>query len=277
MGLYDRHYTREHLGGTGGPSNMRFGFPPWTPLVKKLIIINAVVFFLGISPQVNRIIFTWFSVDTRSWLSMIQLWRLITYQFVHSGFWHIAMNMLVLYFLGPTLEKFWGSRKFLYFYLGCGVVGGLFYSFLTIVGWLASGVLVGASGAILGLLAACAILFPHFVVFILLFPVPIRVASIVLAVGYLVFVLQKGSNAGGDAAHLAGMAAGACYIWFKPWRDKFMGRFDKPLRENKINSEADLQKEVDRILDKVHEEGIASLTHKEKKILRKATYAEKSR
>src|SRR4030042_4096351 len=85
--------------------------------------------------------------------------------------------------------------------------------------------MVGASGSILGMLAACAILFPHFVVFIFIFPVPIRIAAIGLTGVYFLFVVTKGANAGGHAAHLAGMAAGAAYVFSQSWRDKFQFKF----------------------------------------------------
>ena len=104
---------------------------------------------------------------------------------------HILMNMLGLYFLGPTLERHWGTRKFLPFYLGCGVAGALFYIFLVAVNFLPPGQMVGASGAILGMLAACAILFPHFVVFIYFFPLPIRIAALALIIWYLVAIVTK--------------------------------------------------------------------------------------
>ncbi|RXL91000.1 rhomboid family intramembrane serine protease, partial [Citrobacter sp. AAK_AS5] len=81
---------------------------------------------------------------------------------------------------------------FLVFYLFCGVVGGLLYTALVAAGVMAAGPMVGASGAILGLLAACAILFPHFVVFILVFPVPIRVAAVGLMFVFTLNVLMGG-------------------------------------------------------------------------------------
>ncbi|MFC1780913.1 rhomboid family intramembrane serine protease [Planctomycetota bacterium] len=186
MGLYDRDYTQADF--HTGPShrfmpNMRFHFPRLTPIVKKLIIINVVIYFIVILiPSLGNFIYNWFAVDTASKLQYFQIWRLVSYQFLHSPnyIWHIIFNMLGLYFLGPTLEKHWGSKKFLTFYLICGIAGGLFYMLTTAVGFLPSFPLVGASGSILGLLAACAILFPQFIVFLFIFPVPIRFAAIIL-------------------------------------------------------------------------------------------------
>ena len=136
---------------------------------------------------------------------------------------------------------------------------------------------MGASGAILGMIAACAILFPQFVVFVLLFPVPIRVAAVGLTVLFLVNVAVGESNAGGDAAHLGGMAAGAAYVLLGPR----MGRFRLKTRagswEKKLEEERKLQIEVDRILAKVHEHGLHSLSGREKRVLKKATREELKR
>jgi membrane associated rhomboid family serine protease len=185
------------------------------------------------------------------------------------------MNMIGLYFLGPTLERFWHSRKFLIFYLGCGIAGGIFYLILSNLGLIHKGQLIGASGAILGMLAVCAILFPHFVVFILFFPVPIRVASILLIFLYIANIFIGGENAGGDAAHLAGMAVGAGYVYLWPkWKRKYQDAMATNNWEKNFKAYSELQKEVDRILAKVNELGIGSLTKKEKKTLEQATKLE---
>jgi membrane associated rhomboid family serine protease len=251
-------------------------FPQLTPMVKRLLIINVAVYFLQILGA-DKALMRWFSLYPVSLSAALQLWRIITYQFLHGGVFHILFNMLGLYFLGPTLERYWSSKRFLMFYLSCGAAGGLFYLFLVVTGFLPALPMVGASGAILGMLAACAILFPHFVVFILLFPVPIRVAAIAFTAVYLVVVITRGTNAGGDAAHLAGMAAGAIYVFSQSWRAKLRLKIQSSRLQRKIAAERNLQVELDRILQKVHDSGIHNLTPKEKKILRQATEAEQKR
>ena len=186
--------------------------------------------------------------------------------------------MLGLYFLGPRLESFWGSKKFLTFYLGCGVAGALFYMLLVAIGFLPPGTMVGASGAVLGLLAACAILFPQFVVIFFIFPVPIRLAAVILTIAYFFLMVTGSENAGGNACHLAGMGAGAAYVLSESWRRNFKEKMTAGYKwEKKITEQRNLQVEVDRILAKVHESGIHSLTYKEKKTLKQATKAEKMR
>lgn len=123
-------------------------------------------------------------------------------------------------------------------------------------------------------LTACAILFPHIVLFVIVFPLPIRVAAAVFVFMYFLLIVTRSNNAGGEAAHLAGMAAGAAYVVLMPkvgrWRMKMRaGSWEKSLEQQRK-----LQIEVDRILAKVHREGLHSLTGKEKKTLKQATQME---
>ncbi len=272
MGLYDREYTHENYEPRHRTPQMRMKFPSLTPMVKKLLIINVAVFFVSIIIKpVGNIIYQWFCIDTTSTSQALQLWRLVSYQFLHASFGHILFNMIGLYFLGPTLERHWHSRKFLMFYLGCGIAGGLLYLVLVALNLLGAGVMVGASGAILGMLAACAILFPHFIVFIFFFPVPIRIAAIILTGWYVANLFTGAQNAGGDAAHLGGMAAGAIFVLSQNYRGRFKTKMRFQQMKNKVTTQKDIQQQLDRILEKVHRSGIHSLSSKEKKILRQAT------
>ncbi len=276
MGLYERDYTREQFRSQFQHApQMRVGIPRMTPVVKWLLILNIAIFIGGaVIAPLGNFLYSTFAVRPVDWVRSLQLWRLIGYQFLHGYPMHIFFNMLALFFLGPVLEKHWGSKRFLTFYLCCGAAGGIFYTFLVAVGFLQALPMVGASGAILGLLAACAILFPHFVVIIVLFPVPIRVAAIGLALLYLVTVVTAGENAGGDAAHLAGMATGAIYVFSGPWRQKWKQKTQGRRKDKLYMRERDLQAEVDQVLEKVHNYGIHSLSHREKKLLKRATEAE---
>jgi membrane associated rhomboid family serine protease len=283
MGLYDRDYTQEgYQQQFRNSPQMRMSFPQLTPAVKWLLIINVVVYFVQILGG-DSLLQKWFSVYPASLWLTLQLWRLVTYQFLHGGLWHILFNMLGLFFLGPTLERHWGSRKFLIFYLGCGAVGGVVYPILLALRIISPhqvlGVLplIGASGAILGMLAACAIMFPHFVVFIIFFPVPIRVAAIICIFIAVAVILGRGANAGGEAAHLGGMAAGAIYVFSQSWRNKFGLKIRTGRWEKKMAAQHRLQVELDLILKKVHDSGLHSLTHREKRILKKATKAQQMR
>ena len=282
MGLYDRDYTRADFESQRHYApQMRMAFPRVTPVVKWLLIINVAVFLVSfLFPPIGAIIFDWFSVYPATIGMSLQLWRLITYQFLHDGLGHIFWNMLILYFFGPMLERLWGGKKFLTFYLVCGAMGGLLYPFLVLIGWLNAGPLVGASGSILGMLAAGAILFPNMMVLVM-FVIPVRlvIVALVLAGISIITLLRPDqfSNAGGEAAHLGGLAAGAVYVVSQSWRDRLKLKVRTGGRQRKMAGRRNLQVEVDRILQKVHEQGIHSLNSKEKRILKQATKTEQTR
>jgi len=284
MGLYDRDYTQaDSRSGFNYSPQMRILWPKITPVVKWLLIINIGVFLVSITSRtLGDFFIQWGSVWPVSIGMSLQIWRLITYQFLHdtTGFGHIFVNMLGLFFFGPMLERTWGSKKFLTFYLICGAMGGVLYPVLAHIGWLSKGPLVGASGSILGILAAGAILFPHVRVYIWgIFPLKLMVLAMIFAAISILTLLRPDQfgNGGGQAAHLGGMAAGAIYVWSQTWRDKMQIKFEAGRWEKRMTAERSLTAEVDRILEKVHDSGIQSLTHKEKKTLKQATKAEQMR
>ncbi len=293
MGLYDRDYTREGFSSQFHYApQMRLSWPKPSTMVAKLLIINVAVFIVQLIafPKTYAVIINgvtlhitlldrWLAVFPYSFGSVCQIWRLITYQFLHGNFWHVLLNMYGLYILGPRLEQLWGGKRFLLFYLGCGVAGAIFYTFLVAVDFLPALPMIGASGAVLGLLAACAILCPTFVVFIFPIPIPItiRLAAIIFTGIYLFTVVTRGANAGGDAAHLAGMAAGALFVFSQNWQSRFTAKVRTAHQQRKFTHQQALRDEVDRILEKVHTHGIASLTYREKRTLKKATKSEQQR
>ena len=199
MGIYDRDYNRADNHYGSGP-RMRFAMPRITPAVKWLLIINIAIFII------ERLIFRpdplkmnpleyWFSVYPAGMIQILQIWRIITYQFLHADFGHIFFNMLGLFFFGPMLESIWGTRRFVWFYLICGALGGIAYPILLFAGVLNLGYLIGASGAVFGVVAAAAILFPRTRVLIMfIFPVPLFAVAIIWAV--MDFFNLKNNQAG---------------------------------------------------------------------------------
>ncbi len=277
MGLYDRDYTQENFQSEFSSSpRMHLNLPQITPVVKWLMIINIAV-FIAQSVGADNWLVSWFSVFPVSLPVSLQVWRYVTYQFLHGSLLHIFGNMLGLLFFGPPLERYLTSKRFLILYFLCGIVGGLFYPLLAAVKFLSVAPMIGASGAVLGVLIACAILFPRFIIFFFFFPVPIRIGAIFLILYSVVTILSRGQNAGGEAAHLAGMAAGAVYIFSESWRARLLFKIRSFMWERKINHHRNLQAELDRILQKVHDLGIHSLTSRERKILKEATKAEQMR
>ena len=280
MGIYDRDYTHSDYRGPGGPQ-MRLMLPRVTPAVKWLLIINIGVFLLDslfFGRLLNKGGVNYFlqygSVFPASLGMTLQIWRLITYQFLHASTMHLLWNMIFLYFFGAMLEKNFGSKRFLIFYLVCGMAGGIVYPVLVGIGLLAAAPLVGASGAIFGVIVGAAILYPKTRV-LLAFVFPVSLAVIAgLFIGISVLNFFRGDNAGGDCAHLAGALCGFLYIKGRPWLEGRAMQQKKGAWQRRIQNERQFQAEVDRILDKVHASGVNSLTRREKSILREATQRE---
>lgn len=163
-----------------------------------------------------------------------QVWRWLTYQFLHAGLLHLVMNMVGLYMFGPIVERYLGTKRYLVFYLVCGFSGAWLFSLLALLGIVqasAFSVLVGASGSIFGILAATAVIAPQMKVFI--FPIPVPLPMRTVAIGFLAIsaymILTKGDNAGGEAAHLGGAALGFLMILLhRRWPSGTLGILSSP-------------------------------------------------
>ena len=282
MSWQDRHYNRDDSGGGGAFGALRGG-----SVVMWLIGINCVVYLIdsilstgsrvGARPYLTE----WGALSVPLTVEHFQVWRVLTYQFLHGGFFHILFNMIALYFFGPMMERWWGSKRFLAFYLLCGVAGAIPMILLVYLQVIpAYSYLVGASGALFGILVGAATLFPHQRVMLMFPPIPMTLRT--MAIVFLVisaFSTIVGSNDGGNAAHLAGAALGFLLVK-RPGLLNFADRFspqaiqdgvNKGRFERKLKREQASREEVDRILAKVSEKGIASLTGREKKILQQDT------
>jgi membrane associated rhomboid family serine protease len=280
MGLYDREYTQANY----QPSHGRYQRPPihfGMPRTASgwIILVNAVVFFICyMSSSVDLFFMRWFSVFPVTWkMTVFQPWRIITYQFLHGGFSHIFFNMLAVYFFGPVLERLWGPKKFLVFYLICGSAGGVLYPILTGIGWMVPAPLIGASGAIFGIISAAAILYPMANVYVLgVFPIKLMYLALILLAVSIMYTLKPEANAmegyqTAHFAHLAGMVAGAAYVLWPRISVPYSLKSRTSPWQKTIQDQQQLSAQVDQILEKVYKEGINSLSRKEKNILKKAT------
>jgi rhomboid family protein len=132
-----------------------------TPGVQALIALNVLVYFVQLTSPVG-------TADVAAWLGLTATdfpshwWTLGTYMFVHAGFAHIATNMIMLWMFGPRVERAFGLRAFIYFYLWCGLGGGIFHLLFE-----HTGVVIGASGAVVGVVLAYALKWPDDEVYIL--------------------------------------------------------------------------------------------------------------
>lgn len=150
-----------------------------------------------------------------SYLLRGAIWTPVTYMFLHGGLWHLFVNMLLLYFCGPEVERILSTRRFYRFYVFCGVLGAfgnLVPALLPAFG--ADRTVVGASGAVMGVLVAFAVAYPHREFFIFPFPVPIPAWALVLII-IVLNILSVGTSTS-VATHFAGMAAGFAYMKAAP-------------------------------------------------------------
>jgi membrane associated rhomboid family serine protease len=288
MGLHDRLYWRGAAGGggeglgAGGPSwaGLRIYLPRPTRGVVFLLAACGAAFIAQAIARNGQVEAIFALENGKAW----QAWRFVSFQFVHGGMGHLFFNLLGLYFLGPALEREWGTSRFLAFYLACGVAGGATFLLLSLgapPGTRAT--LVGASGGVLACLGALAIRMPQTRIFIF----PIRWAAAAMVALYVLSVAGTLANEGyaavGDAAHLGGMLAGAAWalVAGRSGRGASAGRdglfaaartrLNRGAWRRRQEREARRQAEIDRILDKVHRDGILSLSGREKKTLQDET------
>lgn len=203
-----------------------------TYVVSRLILANVAVFILQLildipfgDPQVlnspgGHQILHWVAFQPSALFSGI-IWTPVTYLFLHGSLMHLFGNMLMLFFFGPAVERVLGSMQFLRFYLLCGVLGVLVNLFpIVLPNWNSGIMVVGASGATLGVLVAFAMIEPDRRIF--LFPIPIPVTAKMLVVIILAMNLLAAAGGGSGtsvATHFGGMAVG--YVYMK-WRPRFM-------------------------------------------------------
>jgi rhomboid family protein len=285
------------------------GFSFFPPVIKNLLIINAAVFLLQLVMQnltfggipADNFIIRWFALMPLG-SGYFEIWQLITYQFMHGGFFHILFNMFILWMFGIEIENLWGSKKFLIFYLTAGVIGGLFQIFLTplLTGGL-TGPTIGASGAIMGVMVAFAMLFPNRLIF-LYFLIPVKVKYFIVFLILIDLFAVNGGDSVAHLAHLGGALTGLVYMLldrnasfknlfgssspynsggnisdaFKnipnPFKKKQRNVEDAQYYEIKDKDDENIsQEEIDKILDKISQSGYQKLTEKEKKILFEAS------
>ncbi len=298
MGMVDRDYQRDGRRGGGGFLSQL------TPVIKWLLILNGGIYFLDLALKGHAMdgplrLYGAFTVEAA--LGDGEVWRFITFQFLHGDFAHILFNSLGIFFFGPWLERWWGSLKFTIFYLLCGTAGAAFFSLLLFLGFLPEDSsitpLVGASAGIYGILMGVAFIAPNLRVALLFPPVELsmrQMAMTLLALstgliflGYAgINLLGLGGNEGGEAGHLGGAIFGFLLMKF-PF---FLGggdnavptrlRLRKPQPLAKLRPRSGIENEqdtaLDKILDKISSDGFQSLTQEEKDLLHKISNQKKS-
>lgn len=248
------------------------GYGMLPSVIKSLILVNAVAFL--VQQLFSGVVTYYFGmVPQLFWKGFI--WQPVTYMFMHGNFMHIFFNMFVLWMFGRILVDFWGPKKFLKYYMICGIGAGIFNALLTPGSPIP---IVGASGAIYGLLLAFGVLFPNQMIYIY-FLFPIRAKYFVIGLAVIEFF--TGFSAASPVAHFAhfgGMLVGFAYIKWPRLRMKFRQKKTEMDREknlrvvyNRREEVEKLQKEVDELLDKINRDGLDALSNAERNRLREAS------
>ena len=288
MGLYDRDYMRDDEPGF----RRRVPAAPWSPTIALLVVL-VVLFFVQAAFELRKSF--WLFEHIALSLHGIQhwkLWQFLTFQFLHGGILHLALNGITLYTFGRFLEQRMGRGKFLALYFLSGIAGGLLQIACS---WLfqqpANAPVVGASAGISGLLGAFILTCPEQRLILFPVPIPIRARTllwIVLPFSILGTVFPNWFLFRGiaHAAHLGGLLAGGLFIrwlWssnrnpspvsYPSYDDAVeLRRPASPAKEAAEESAKDdfIEREVNPILDKIKAQGIQSLTDRERKILAEA-------
>jgi membrane associated rhomboid family serine protease len=271
MDLYGRRYQL----GFGGSL---------TPVVRDLLIANAAIFLLSRFLPVKQFIEPLFALHPSQVTHNLAVWQLATYMFLHGGWFHILFNMFTLWMFGCDVESEFGSKKFLQYYFITGIGAGLFN---VLFAWNADIAIIGASGAIYGVLVAFAVLFPDRVITLLLFfilPVSVKAKYLVaIFIGISLFSSIQGqvfgvSDGVAHLAHLGGALVGLIMLKGNAitalvsreiryrqlqWRTDKTRRRDDEIRVKR--------EQVDRILDRINEVGYDGISQTEKETLKKAS------
>lgn len=255
--------------------------------IRTIILANLVVFVLQMlgGQTLNNWLVPKLGFDPSFPTFLTQPWRLITYMFLHGGFLHFLFNMLWLWWMGRAVEETVGPRTFSVIYFGAGILGALLDAGLALV--FGNALVIGASGAVTGILVAFAVLFPTAPIMLFLFP-PIQ-ARYFVAGWIAIDVLFVGSGDGvARLVHLGGALGGFLlikaykkgtdlsfairYIEYLFGKVKPAGKKRSPnknmhiVQDAKIVEEMD-QSELDTILEKISKKGYDSLSAEEKRKL----------
>ena len=240
--------------------------------VHQLMIINISLFICMLfSDTINRIFMDYFALSPFDVCSNFHIWQCLTYAFLHSTqtLWHIIFNMIGLWFLGPDLETMWGKKNFLKYYFVVAIGSG-FITAIYMFNYMPDVYTIGASGAIYGLLVAYAVLFPNRIIYIYgILPLKVRTAAIIFGAISLYYSININNDSNiSHIAHLAGMVMAFLYLfyWMKQ-RQKM--RIIKTRKHQSTHVNQIRENNINKILDKMNDEGWESLTDEEKQYLQR--------
>jgi membrane associated rhomboid family serine protease len=189
-------------------------FTLFPPAIKHILIVNVIFFIGAMTPGVdtflsNLALYPLFS-------GMFMPFQLVTYMFLHANFGHIFFNLFALWMFGQAIEHAWGTRRFAMYYFATGIGAGILQLLVGVLG-LSYAPVVGASGAVYGILLAFGMMYPNNYIMLLIPPIPIKAKYFVLIFGALELISGVTNLNSGIAhfAHLGGMVFG--YILIRFW------------------------------------------------------------
>ena len=247
----------------------QFSYKPalFTDAIKILVSVNFGIFLLQTVARTEGLFFPLFGLVPKLVWSEFMLWQPFTYLFFHGSIWHVLINMFVLWMFGSELERLWGKEHFLKFYFVTGVGAGLV---TMIFGLNSMTPIVGASGAVYGVLLAYGLTYPNRTIY-LYGIIPIKSLWFVIGIGVIAFMSSFDDISQiSHLTHLSGMVIG--YLMLKRpirFNDLWFTIRKRTLEykikheEKKVSQHQAIEREIDRILDKINREGFESLTEEE--------------
>ena len=234
-------------------------------IVNKIIVANVIVFMLQqvFAPNFANL----FALSPRAVVQNFYFWQPLTYMFLHGGFFpHLFFNMLFLWFFGSPLEQVWGGKRFLQYYIMCGLGGAtlfMVFNFNTSV--------FGASGAVFGVFLAYGMLFPNNYVYLyFLFPVKAKYFVAFISLAQLAAGIS-GPSGIAYFAHLGGIATGLFFFRREIRNSRFLRRttgwWNDTQRTRREEYDDQESVKIDSILDKIASKGYENLSTTEKRIL----------
>ena len=254
-----------------------FSYKPtlFTNAIKVIISVNFGIFVLQSLSQSEALFFPLFGLVPKLVWSDRMVWQPFTYLFLHGGVWHILINMFVLWMFGGELERLWGKHEFLKFYFITGIGSGLVTMLFDLQSMTP---IVGASGAVYGVLLAYGLTYPNRTVY-LYGIIPVKSIWFVLGIGLIAFMSSFNNMSQiSHMTHLSGMLIGYFMLkkpfrlsglWFQIRKKTLEYRIQK--EEKKMSRQFQVERDINRILDKINKEGFDSLTDEEQERLYKGS------
>jgi len=274
--MSERDYWRDT---EGRPSGFWATYPATKAILIGLAGIHLMMAMIAsANPQAASAISRLLALRPSDVLGRLYVWQLVTYALLHApGIGHLLWNCIGIFFFGRLVEQRIGTRRYLFLALGCVVAAALGFLLLSVIQDTRMP-MIGASGFDFGVLVLCALWYPRMTVLVMfVFPAPLWALATVF--GFLeVYMLFQGWDGIAHAAHVAGGLYGLLYYRYGDRIDNVASAFDRwrarqRFRRQQAERRAadELRGEVDRILDKVNREGMASLTDKERRLLKEAS------